>query len=399
MSDIPSESERIANNQAPYFNEFIHKVDKGRRGENSWVPYPFKKMRQRLGMKQSLYHLVGGEPGSGKSAFVDLVYVLHAYQWWKQVGQDRGMDLEIYLRSMERSREYRVAKWVAWKLFQDHGILFAPKQLLSWGPGESPVTDQLYDKIQETRDFFDRLQDECLTIIDGPTNPTGIWEHQKEIAKRNGTISKPNDVEVEYDPYNEDKMVVYILDHIGAVRSERGYSKKKKLDKTSEYMQESRDKFGFMNVAVNQFNRSLGDSLRRKGTVEPEKQDFKGSGNMYEDADAAVALFNPHEYHMDTNLGYEIGKFVTTEGFNRYRSAYILKNTYGADNVGFGLNFIGEVGHYRKLPPPGEMSPRLYGLFRTLKKDLSEEHAEITGGGDIGESVSISSNDASIGDS
>lgn len=389
---------RVARDQSPYFDEVLHQVDQGREGKNSWIPFPFDGMSERLGMKQSLYHLVGGEPGSGKSAFTDLVYVLHAYEWWKKKGEKQGMDLEIYLRSMERSREYRVAKWVCWVLFRKYGILLSPKELLSWGPGDTKINEDVYEKIQQTRRFFDKMQDEVLTIIDGPKNPTGIRNHMQGIAERNGEIKKPNEVEVNYYPDNEDNIVIYILDHIGALRSERGFGNKQNLDKMSEYMQTARDRFGFMTVAINQFNRSLGDSLRRKGTVEPEKQDFKGSGNMYEDADAAVALFNPHEYHMDTNLGYQIGKFVTDEGFNRYRSAYILKNTYGADNVGFGLNFIGEIGHYRKLPKPKEMTPKKYRLFRTLEEDISDEGMALLSGKASDKNISLSSDGASIDD-
>jgi hypothetical protein len=392
---MADEIERVAKDQGYYFEEVSNEVERGMKGENDWVPYPFHKMGDRMGIKQSLYHLIGGEPGSGKSAFVDLVYVLHAYQWWKRKGEDRGMDLDIYLLSMERSREYRIAKWVCWKLFIDDGILLSPKQILGWSPGDSIVGDDLYDKIQEKQDFFDKLQDECVTVIDASTNPTGIWEHMKRIASRNGTMDTSNKFNPQYIPDNKKKMVVYILDHIGAVRDERQYGPKQKLDKTSEYLQEARDRFNFMCVAINQFNRNLGDSLRRKGSLEPEKQDFKGSGNMYEDCDGAVALFNPHEYHMDENLGYEIRKMVTDEGFNRYRSAYILKNTYGADNIGFGLNFIGEVGHYRKMPPPSELSPKAYRLYRTLDNDISSEHERLVNESS-GKSISLSSDGASI---
>jgi len=393
--DEKTKNQKLKEGQPQYFDEFMSMVDRGRSGKNHWIPYPFKNMEDRLGMTQSMYHLIGGEPGSGKSAFTDLVYVLQAYLWWKQIGEERGMDLEIYLRSMERSREYRVAKWVCWTLFQRYNLLYSPKQLLNWAPGESIVDQTLYEEIQKVRDFFDKMQDEVLTIIDGPENPTGIYKHHKEIAKANGTIDSSGP-EKTYEPDDDQKLIIYILDHIGALRSEtdartgRLRTGKDLLDKMSEYLQIARDQYGMMTVVINQFNRNLNDSIRRTGTLEPEKGDFKGSGNMYEDCDAAVALFNPHEYHMDENLGYEVSKFVTEEGYNRYRSAYILKNTYGADNCGFGLNFIGECGHYRKLPPPDEMDRKKYRLFRTLEDEAENlESSNPSGGG-----ISLSAKDA-----
>ena len=114
-----------------YFDDFMEQVDKGRLGENQWIPYPLDRWSWRIGSKKRMYHLIGGDSGTGKSAFVDLVYILKAYEWYKQ-DTETNIDLEIYLRSMERSKEFRVAKWVCWKLFMDYGILIDVKSVLGW---------------------------------------------------------------------------------------------------------------------------------------------------------------------------------------------------------------------------------------------------------------------------
>lgn len=372
-------------NQDYYFDDFMEQVDKGRRGENQWIPYPLDRWSWRIGSKKRMYHLIGGDSGTGKSAFVDLVYILRAYEWYKQ-DTDTNIDLEIYLRSMERSKEFRVAKWVCWKLFMDYGILIDVKSVLGWVPSDDPLGQPIYDKIQKCREYFTKMQDEVLTIIDGPQNPTGIQKHIKYIASQNGTRQKKSDYDRGgYIPDNEDKLVIYILDHIGCLRRERGFTEKDNLDKATEYLQTARDRYGFMTVVVNQFNRSLSDAQRRSDlTAIPEKQDFKGSSNMYEDCDCAIALFNPDEYGIKKSAGYNIPSFVSPEGYNRYRSAHLLKSTYGGDNINLGLNFVGECGHFEVLPPPGEMAQKDYELAASLnhyRRDASSKGYSISTSG------------------
>ena len=126
----------------------------------------------------------------------------------------------------------------------------------------------------------------------------------------------------------------------------------------SEYnSSEFRDFYGFSPVAVSQFNRGLEETLRRyKSELSPLPSDFKGSGNMYEDSDLALALYNPYKLGEESNLGYPINKFVSSTGYNRYRSCYILKNSYGVDDTAIGYHFIGEVGLMNELPKPNEIT-------------------------------------------
>ena len=40
--------------------------------------------------------------------------------------------------------------------------------------------------------------------------------------------------------------------------------------------------------------------------MSPLPSDFKSTGNLYEDADVALALYNPYKLGDTTNLGYNI---------------------------------------------------------------------------------------------
>lgn len=354
-----------------YWDLFKEKVDRGRAGDNIWIPVALNKLNDHTGITKRIYSLIGGDPGTGKSAFTHLNYILHPYYVWKKA-KERGetdVDLNIILRSMERSKHHIIGKWVCWMLWHKYGILLDVPTMYNWGSSKRELTDDVYRKIEETKEWFYQMEEECVTIIDGADNPTGIYKHAREVADKAGNRYNPNQYETVYEEEDDNRLDILILDHIGCLKGERGFSPKQNIDKMSEYLQEMRDLYGWAIVVVNQFNRSLSDSTRRtRIRMAPEKQDFKGSGNMYEDADIALAMLNPHEYHIDENLGYTVQDFVNDKGYNRYRSVYALKNHFGIDNFGLGLNFIGEIGHFRTLPPPPELSGSLLDKYRQGRK-------------------------------
>ena len=62
-------------------------------------------------------------------------------------------------------------------------------------------------------------------------------------------------------------------------------------------MGDLRDRYGYTVIDISQFNRSIGSVDRMKiKDVSPEPDDFKGSGDLYENADVALGLFNPYKF-------------------------------------------------------------------------------------------------------
>lgn len=146
-------------------------------------------------------------------------------------------------------------------------------------------------------------------------------------------------------------------------------NKKESIDKHSECCGELRDKYGFIFIDVSQFNRGLGDISRRtKTSLKPIPDDFKESSEPYENADLVLALFNPAKYSMEVDdLGFPVTKFINSKGANRYRSIYILKNSYGEDDLGKALHFVGEVGAFSELPKIEEFNKNI-NLYNQYNK-------------------------------
>jgi hypothetical protein len=354
------------------FDEFLKKVDQARAGKNKWLPFPFSRLSRHIGISDSSYYLIGGDPGTGKSAFTTYTFVMHLYNYYRSMKNnnvDKKLDFDITLFSLERSKEFIIAKWTAWLLFHKYDILTDVNTILGRTVNDHIIKeDEFYKKVKSIKPFIDELE-EILDVVSVPQNPTGIYKYMVKKAELFGSLDKSNPYDPVYTYNDENKIVIFIVDHIGKLIREQGFNDRENLSKASEYFGLLRDRYDFSPVIVSQFNRSLADTTRRtKIDLAPEKSDFKGASNMYEDADVVIGLFNPQEYQLKSDLGYNITKFVNKDGYNRYRSAHVLKNYFGADNLSVGLQFIGEIGHYRELKRPTSITKQDYERYANPNK-------------------------------
>ena len=334
-----------------YSSLVLNKIDLGLHGKNTWLPIPFPRTARHIGAGRQMYVLIGGDPGSGKTAFTHLAYVLGPYAYWKMLKDrdEHSYEARFYIRHMERSVPDLLGKWVCLRLFTQYGILMDIKTLYSYGSKKSYITEEVYQKVKEMRDYIDEMQD-YVKILPGSINPTGIWSDFKNICEAGGKLLKAKTGKLTYVPNDPNELVIYVLDHIGNLRGESGLGERAVLDKAGEYLKIGRDRFGFSPVVVNQFNRGLSSPYRQRGDFSPDKSDFKGSGSMYEDADVAIAIFNPNYYGVSEYLGYTTQHMISKGKVNRFRSANIIKNSFGVDNVKIGLRFIGECGLFDEMP-------------------------------------------------
>ena len=65
----------------------------------------------------------------------------------------------------------------------------------------------------------------------------------------NGKLIEKSEFVKEYKPTNPNLITTVVIDHIGKLKNERGYSKKERIDKMSEYLGEVRDRYG-LRIAI-----------------------------------------------------------------------------------------------------------------------------------------------------
>lgn len=332
-------------------------VDQGIQGKNSGIPMGFNRLNRYIGIRKRMYFLAGGYTGSGKTSFIDDAFVLNPYDWYINQ-KNPQFKLKIIYRSMERSRLYKLAKWVCRKIFLDNGIVIPVSKLMGW---TSKLTHDEHDLFLGYKDYMNEM-DDVITIIDGPENPIGIAKDLKNHAMKNGTIEQLDKFNKIYIPDNENEITIVVLDHLGLLKVTTEFNTKKKtIDKMSDELRYARDFYGYTVVAVQQFNRDISNPIRIKnGDVEPQMEDFKESSQTQDDADVVLALFDPMRYKVADPSGYNLDKLRDEYGAKYFRSLRLLKNSYGEEDIRIGLGFMGQIGMFKELPKRHEITETDY---------------------------------------
>ena len=329
------------------FEDLKREVQAGLDGRNNGIPMGFNRLNKYIGIRKSMYTLVGGLTGSGKTSFIDDAYVLNPFDWYISKANTTNIKLTIIYRSMERSKTYKLAKWVSRKIFLDQGVIIPVNKLLGW---TEKMTKDEHDLFLMYEDYMGSMK-EVMTIIDGPENPVGIAKELKDHALQNGRIEQVDQYNKVYIPNNENEITIVVLDHIGLLKTTTAQpNKKSAIDKMSDELRYARDMYGYTPVVVSQFNRDISNPIRQKnGDVEPQLEDFAESSQTQNDADIVLGLFDPMRYKM-SDPNYNLTKLKDQYGAKYYRSLRLIKNSYGEDDIRVGLGFLGQIGMFKELP-------------------------------------------------
>jgi hypothetical protein len=339
------------------FDVLKQAVENGLAGNNGGIPMGFNRLNRYIGIRKSMYFLVGGLTGSGKTSFIDDAFVLNPFDWYISQ-KDPKIKLRIIYRSMERSKTYKFAKWVSRKIFIDQGIIIPVPKLLGW---TEKMNKDEHDLFLMYEDYMNQM-DDVITIIDGAENPVGIAKELKAHALQNGRIEQVDEYNKRYVPNNENEVTIVIIDHVGLLKLTKDQpTKKQAIDKMSDELRYARDFYGYTPVVVSQFNRDISNPMRIKnGDVEPQLEDFADSSSTQNDADVVLALFDPMRYKVADPSGYDLTKLKDEYGAKYFRSLRLIKNSYGEDDVRIGLGFLGQIGMFKELPKKKNMTDADY---------------------------------------
>ena len=335
------------------FDNLKKEVQNGMDGRNNGIPMGFNRLNRYIGIRKSMYTLVGGLTGSGKTSFIDDAYVLNPFDWYISKANKTDVKLRIVYRSMERSGTYKLAKWISRKIFMDEGYIIPVSKMLGW---TEKMTKDEHDLFLMYEEYAEKMK-EVITIIGGPENPVGIAKELKEHALQHGRIEQVDQYNKIYIPNNENEITLVVLDHIGLLKTTTAQpTKKQAIDKMSDELRYARDFYGYSPVVVSQFNRDISSPMRLKnGDVEPQLEDFADSSSTQNDADVVLALFDPMRYKVEDPSGYDLNKLRDEFGAKYFRSLRLIKNSYGEDDVRIGLGFLGQIGMFRELPKQRDM--------------------------------------------
>lgn len=334
------------------FDRLVSDVDQGMSGCNESIPIGLPRLGKYANWRKRIFTLLFSSTGAGKSSLADDM-MLNACDWCIKEGEKQGRKIRFILFSMERSKVYRIAKWVSRKIFLDEGIVIPVPKLLGWW--KEKLTRKEYELFLMYRDYVDRLLHDYIDIYEGARSGPDIYRILKEFFTNNGRYETDpeNPYKKIYIPNDPNLIVAPVLDHGNLTKRTKEYpTKKQAVDFTCEVMQGFRDLEGASPLWIAQVGRSISNPLRLKDTeAELTLDDVKESGDMGDACDIAISLFDPVKYKQGSKTGYNPNEFLDREsGAKYFRSVQICKSSYGEDDLRIPLGFNGFCGQFKELP-------------------------------------------------
>lgn len=358
----------------------------GRQGRNIGLSTGIKAFTRALrGIQRKRIYGIGAAPKVGKTKLTDYCFVLSPYE--QMLAENRLDDIEWIYWSLEVDRIQKEFDFAAHYFARDYGIYNYMHNGKLYGMSSSYLMGQELDEKERPIQVSDEhmtilikiYQDKIIPLfgefdetgkqirrgkiifIRESDNPTGLRNFLLSLAKRNGEFitekykthdSNGKDVIRErisgYRPKNPDKYWIIITDHIRKLKPERNFNKKETVDKWIEYQVELRDWCSYTFVDIIHMNRGLGSTDRLKFSGEfiyPTGDDAKDTGNLSEDADYFITLFNPNDekYRLDKHFGVDL------EGYPHYRSIHIVESRHTECPIHIQTNMFGGITTFEGL--------------------------------------------------
>ncbi|MBU0846987.1 hypothetical protein KKH23_07320 [Patescibacteria group bacterium] len=360
------------------FDSALRKINDGRKGLNVGLPLTFRRLAEYIpNIQKETYYLCGGFTKTGKTALVDDIFLYSVYDLVKRNPEYEKYDIDIDYFSFEIDKHTKIVKGIVRYLYYKYNIVTDINYVLS--RGKNRISEDIYSKVVEAKEYFDKLED-ILHIYDEPINPTGINKYLYRKAAHAGTVKTRNitikdretgndkviSVFDQYIPNNPNRYHIVIIDHIGLMTTERGFTLKQNLDKMSQYFVTLRNNFGIIPVVVQQLSAETEDENRiHSKTLQPRLRDFSDSKYLSRDANVVMALFSPYPFRIPKWNNYDITIFG-----NYYRNLEVLANRDGEPNINIGLFFEGAIGTFFELPKANDEKElnKVYNYIKNRKK-------------------------------
>jgi hypothetical protein len=205
-----------------------------------------------------------------------------------------------------------------------------------------------------------QVKEGIIQFLEDRDNPTGMRNTILAYAKKNGEFVYQDYETTEdgkkvmkkrligYNIADKQKRTIIITDHIRKLKRERGYTMKENMDKWIEYTVELRNFCHFTFVHIVHLNRSISNIERLKFNGEfiyPTGEDVKDSGNLSEECDYLLTLFNPtdEKYGLSVHFGYPLHEYPN------YRSIHLVESRDTECPMHLGIQMYGNIKHFKSI--------------------------------------------------
>ena len=346
---------------------FLREVKAGKEGRNIGISTGMPKLDKVIyGIQRKYLYTIGADTSGGKTSFALDVFI---YNLLKNAGDT---PISILYYSFEMSENALYAKLLSLYIWDNYHEIVKFSDILSL---ENVISDHHERLVNEASKWLAKVI-ESLTIFDRALTPNGIYATTKEWLRQFGTFEQVSEHKETYTANDKRRYLVGIIDHMGLIGGSD--PKKQKIDQTVDYYIYFRNKCDMTGVFVQQMNRNAkGMERKLNGYEKFQLDDFKDTSGTTDGSEVVLALYFPYREKIARCEGYPIQNVLK----KRFRLCQILKNRYGQADVDIGLGFYGEIGMFKDLPKPEEITdyePYLNLIYKPEKKEDKKEEEEKT---------------------
>jgi len=376
---------------------FPEKIIEGQQGKNIGLSTGLPKFDRAIdNIQKKAIYCIAAAPKVGKTTFVDFAFVLEPFLYYLQFLQLNPQTLMkvkwIYF-SFEIDRVKKEIKYASYFMMKDFGVyMFMHKGvLIPISPRylEGKLKDQDDEMIKLLPEHLEmlktiyinriipmfgeynkvgkKIKDGFIDFIEDRDNPTGLRNYIFQYAKVNGEfIFEPYKTRDEtgkevikqrlsgYRENNPELTTIIITDHVRKLKKERNFSMKENIDKWIEYQVELRNWCKFTFVDVVHLNRSISDPqrIRQFGEVlYPTGDDVKDTGNISEEADYVITIFNPQDekYNVKKHFGLDLCDENGNSAYPYYRSVHLVESRDTECPMHLKTNMFGNNNNFQEL--------------------------------------------------
>jgi hypothetical protein len=341
-------------------DSLLARIDKGREGGNQGLSIGLNKLESIIdGLTQSTYYLLFSQTGSGKTTLALYSFIYYPLKEHLEDGKYRAS-----IFSLEMEADILYAKLLLLYLWDTYHIDLSLKELLS-RKKDYYLEDSLYEKVKEGLLWLKKVE-EVVTIYDKSCNAKFVYKALTEELSKRGKFVETESRKI-YIPDNPDLIHVVMIDHMSLLRPSDGKKLKEEIDLTSAYLVTFRNRCKISPVVIMQVNRDSSNMDRRKaGLNNLTLNDTKDSGNVAQDCEVALSLFNPFKEELASYHGYNIKELR-----DRFRSITVRKSRFGESEIEIGCFFWGHNGYFKELPKAEEIFD--YSKFKKLDYEIVED--------------------------
>jgi hypothetical protein len=318
---------------------------------NNGIPIPLGKLSKYTNyIERGTNIVIGGRPTTGKTSFMDYLYFISVFKWWRELdmpAEDRP-PLKFYYFNLKERKTIKVQKWFClyMKLYRDK-VIDIPTLNSDIGKLYD-LSDSDKEAIQEADEFFDELEDH-IVFVNNPQTPSDIYNRVKRDMEECGGYDEEGNFR-----YSEENlgMITFVLtNNTERLVPETDGFQMMNTDalkrKFSTYMDDLKNIFNTVNVWIEP------SKVSNSRMVRDSEPTYKELGHASKIADIGIVLYNPFNENNNNYQNYPVEKMII-RGKNRLRTATIVRNSRGLENITVGLIFLGECGYFRESPHPND---------------------------------------------